>query len=96
MDKINSTDKTTTEAGQKVNLADEDFESINIRLAHITLSQLAIHSLSLSSLDEDSEKIPHLLTAISEMAMANAKGLDACIQKLGGAMGNFETEFDRE
>jgi len=81
----------------KVNPTAEHIDGINMRLSEILFSLLAIHRFAYEALemgDDERETFINHMVAIAEMSRANIKGLDACIEQLGGGkQGNFETEF---
>lgn len=74
--KVNEHDNTE-------NLTAADLEAINNRLYRVVISLLAIKELAISAL-EDSELSQHWIFAIEEMALSNVRGIDACIQRMGG------------
>ncbi len=70
-------------------LKNEDIQAIENRLyavlhSSVAIRQLASDACACGGSDESPEAY---LVAIQEMARANAKGLDACIQKLDGGHG---------
>lgn len=74
--KVNGHDNTE-------NLTASDLDQINNRLYRVVLSLLAIKELAISALS-DSELAEHWIFAIEEMALSNVRGIDACIQRMGG------------
>jgi hypothetical protein len=87
MDKLTSTTPEEPREGAaacKVNLADADIEQINRRLSQVVLSLIAIEKLAIQAIDGDPEMSPHWMFAIEEMAKANVRGIDACLERMGG------------
>lgn len=71
-------------------------ESVESRLLEVLHSLTAIRTLAQDAASARSpDAIGVYTTAIAEMARANAKGIDACIERLtGGGHGYAGIEFD--
>jgi hypothetical protein len=78
-------------------LADDDILKVSERIGDVLQSLLSIHQIAGDVFEADTETAARYGLAIKEMARANIKGLDACMERLTGgpAFGNFATEFDR-
>lgn len=80
-----ATEATATVSG-------EDIRAVDCRLQDVIHSLRAIYSLAGDVLAANNEGAEETLIAIREMARANSRGIDACLQKLTGArVGCFET-----
>ena len=79
-------------------LTNKDIQAIENRLYGVLLSCSAIHELATDSIGDNFENAEHVLTAVKEMARANVKGLDACIERLTHrpASGAFAEELEIE
>lgn len=79
-------------------LTNKDIRAIENRLYGVLMSCSAIHELATDSIGDNFENAEHVLTAVKEMARANVKGLDACIERLTHcpASGAFAEELEIE
>ena len=79
-------------------LTSKDIQAVENRLYGVLLSCSAIHALATDSIVDNFENAEHVLTAVKEMARANVKGLDACIERLthSPASGAFAEELEIE
>ena len=79
-------------------LTNADIRAVENRLYGVLQSCSAIHALATDSIGGNFENAECVLTAVKEMARANVKGLDACIEKLTRcpASGVFAEELEIE
>jgi len=78
-------------------MTNADLVAIKYRLDEVLQSCAAIHSLAGDAMcTENIHTQGHYLKAIEEMARANVKGLDACIEKIAGGphSGLFAEELE--
>ncbi len=79
-------------------LTDEDITEVSQRIEVVALSLLSIRQIAGEIIEADRNAAANFAFAIQEMARANVKGIDACIERLAGgpALGNFAGEFSDE
>jgi len=79
-------------------LTNKDIQAIENRLYGVLMSCSAIHELAKDAIGNNLENTESIMIAVKEMARANVKGLDACIEKLTHcpASGNFAEELEIE
>lgn len=79
-------------------LADDDVLEVNLRINDVLQSLLSIHQIAGELFDSDPDATANYGVAFKEMARANIKGLDACVERLTGCgnFGNFAGEFTRD
>ena len=76
-----------------VSLTGKDIDDVTHRLHEVIHSLRAIHQMSIDATMDES--LEFTMIAIGEMARANVKGIDACLERIGGcSTGNFASEFE--
>lgn len=76
-------------------LTDQDIYDVESRIERVIHSLRSMYELAEDAMQYCSRDTP--IIALTEMARANIKGLDACLEKLSGdacGVGAFATEFD--
>lgn len=88
--------RSSAQAAAQQSFSGVDVEAVEARLLDVLHSLTAIRTLAQEAASARSpDAIGNYTTAIAEMARANIKGIDTCIERLtGGGHGYAGIEFD--